>query len=89
MFAGNEMNGERYRVLFEQLGDLGFERGRGITCITVSVLMILRSFKGRKKLEALVKLTGLEEGFSDYVLELEPRRSLLPLLEQAHEAGEV
>ena len=28
------MGGERYRVLFEQLGDLGFERGRGITSIT-------------------------------------------------------
>ena len=28
IFAGNEMGFERYRLLFEQLGDLGFERAK-------------------------------------------------------------
>ena len=37
------MDGERYRVLFEQLGDIGFERETGVTNIRVGTLMILRS----------------------------------------------
>ena len=88
LFAGNEEGFERYSALFEQLGNIGFERGRGIHSITVGVLMILRSYKDREKLEALAKLTGPEEGFDDRALHLESRRSLLPLLEEAHEAGE-
>ena len=51
IFAGNELGGDRYRVLFEQLGDLGFERRRGATSMTVGVLMVLRSYNDRKKLE--------------------------------------
>ena len=31
IFAGNEEGGKHYRLLLEQLGDLGFERGKGIT----------------------------------------------------------
>ena len=50
--------------------------------------MILRSYKDRKKLEALAKLSGEDEGFGDYALHPEAKRSLLPLLERAHEAGE-
>ena len=42
IFAGNEAGGERYRVLFKQLGNLGFERGKGVISIMVSVLMVLR-----------------------------------------------
>ena len=34
IFAGNEEGRERCRVLFEQLGNLGFERGEGVTSIT-------------------------------------------------------
>ena len=83
------MDYERYRVLFEQLGDLGFERGRIIMGITVGVLMIPKAYKDRKKLEVLAKLIGEEEGFGDDALHLEARRSLLPLLEKAHKAGEV
>ena len=75
-------------MLLEQLGNLGFERGNGVTSITVGVLMVLRSYKDRKKLEALAKLSGMDEGFNDRVLHLEARRGLLPLLERAHEAGE-
>ena len=71
------MGGERYRVLFEQLSDLGFERGKDVRSITVGVLMILRAYKDRKKLEALAKLTGKEEGFGDYALHLEARRRVL------------
>ena len=70
------------------LGDLGFERGRGVTSITVGVLMILRAYKDRKKLEALAKVSGEDEGSGDYALHLGARRSLLPLLDRAHEAGE-
>ena len=36
IFAGNEMGGERYRMLFEQLGVLRFEREKGIAGITRS-----------------------------------------------------
>ena len=36
---------------------------KGVTSITVGVLMALRSYKDRKKLEVLAKLTGREEGF--------------------------
>ena len=79
----------KFRCSSDQLGDLGFETGRGITSIMVGVLMILRGYKDRKKLEDLARLSGREEGFGDYALELEARRSLLPLLEKAHEAGEV
>ena len=50
--------------------------------------MVLRSYNDRKKLEALAKLNGQEEGFGYYALELEARRSLLQLLERAHEACE-
>ena len=91
------MGGERYRVLFQQLGDLGFERERGIKGITLGILMILKSYKDRKKLELLAKLTGSDEGFGDYALEegvvgralhLEAIRSLLLLMEWAHAAGE-
>ena len=77
-----------HRVLFEQLDHLGFERGKGVTSITVAVLMILRSYNDRKKLEALGKLSGQEEGFDVRTLHLKVRRSQLPLLERAHEAGE-
>ena len=49
--------------------------------------MILRSYKDRKKLEELARLSGEEGGFGDYALHLEAMRSLLPLLERAHEAG--
>ena len=42
IFAGNEAGFERYRVLFEQLGDLGFESGNGVTSITVGILTVLR-----------------------------------------------
>ena len=82
------MSGERCRVLFEQLGNLRFERGRGISSMMVGVLMILKSSKDRKSLEALAKLSGRDDGFGDYVLKIELRNHLLPLLEQAHEAGE-
>ena len=41
--AGNGLGGERYRLLFEQFGNLEFERGKGVTSITVGVFMILRS----------------------------------------------
>ena len=82
------MGGERYRVLFEQLGDLRFERGKGINRITVGVLMILRSCKDTKKLEALAKLCCSDEGFGDRAMHLEVMRSLLPLFEKAHEADE-
>ena len=75
-------------MLFEQLGDLGFERGKGIRSIRVDVLMIQKSYKDKKKLEVLAKLCGYDEGFGDHALELEVRRSLLPLLERAYEAGE-
>ena len=75
-------------MLFEQLSDIGFKRGRGITSITVGVLMIQRGYKDRKKLEALAKLSGEDEGFGDCALHLEARRNLLPLLERAHVAGE-
>ena len=75
-------------MLFEQLSDIGFKRGRGITSITVGVLMIQRGYKDRKKLEALAKLSGEEGGFGDIALKLEARRILLPLLERAHEADE-
>ena len=101
IFAGNEKNSELYRLFFEHLGDLGFERGKGVTSITVGVLMILRSYKDRKKLKALAKLTsrkgedileiteiGIELCIVDYALELEARRNLLPLLERAHVVGE-
>ena len=88
LFAGNEEGFERYSALFEQLGDLGFERGKGINSITVGVLMILRSYKDRRKLEALAKLAGREEGFDDRALHLEAMRSVLPLLEEAHAAGD-
>ena len=50
--------------------------------------MVLRSYSDRKKLEALARPSGLDEGFDDRALYLEARRSLLPSLEQAHEAGE-
>ena len=82
------MGGERYRVLIEQLGDLGFERGASITGTTVGILMILRVYKDRKKLEALAELSGSDEGFGDHALHLEAMRSLLQLLERTHEAGE-
>ena len=50
---GNEAGSERYRLLLKQLGNLGFERGKGvITSIMAGVLVVLRSFKHRKKLEA-------------------------------------
>ena len=75
-------------MLLEQLGNLGFERGNGVTSITVGVLMVLRSYKDRKKLEALAKLSGHKEGFEHRALDLGARKNLLPLLEQAHEAGE-
>ena len=89
IFAGNEAGGEGYRVLFEQLGNLGFEGGRGITGITVGILMILRApYKDKKKLKALVKLSGPDEGFNDHALHLEARRSLLPLFELALKARE-
>ena len=88
IFAGNEMCGERYRVFFEKLGNLGFERGEGVTSMTVCVLMVLRSYNDRKKLNALAKLSGQEEGFGDYALELKARLSLLPLPKRAHEGGE-
>ena len=39
IFAGNETGGERHRLLFEQLGNLRFERGKGVTSITVDVLI--------------------------------------------------
>ena len=68
IFAGNETGGERYRSLFEQLGDLGFERVKAVTSITAGVLMVLRSYNDRKKLEALAKLTGSDEGFDDHAL---------------------
>ena len=41
IFAENEAGGERYRLLFEQLGNFGCERGKGISSITVGVLMVL------------------------------------------------
>ena len=88
IFACNEMGYERYRLLYEQLGDLGLEREKGVTSITVGVLVVLRSYKDRKKLKALTKLSGQEEGFGDDALYLEARKNLLPLLERAHEAGE-
>ena len=87
-FAGNEAGGECYRLRFEQLGNLRFERGKGITSITVGVLMVLRSYKYSKKLEALAKLSVEDEGFYNYALHLEARRSLLLLLKRGHEAGE-
>ena len=86
IFASNSR--ERYRLLFEQLRNLGFEGGKGVTSITVGVLIILRSYKDRKKLEELAKLSGQEEGFDDRALHLEARRSLQWLVERAHEAGE-
>ena len=49
--------------------------------------MILSAYKDRKKLEALAKLCGLDEGFDDRELPLEVR-SLQRLLKQALEAGE-
>ena len=58
ILTGNEMGGERCRVLFEQFVDLGLERGKGVIGITVGILMILRAYKNRKK---LAKLTGWEE----------------------------
>ena len=73
-------------MLFEQVGNLEFYRGKGVSSITVDVLMVLRSYNDRKELEALAKLSGQEEGFDDHVLHLEAMRSLLPLLERAHEA---
>ena len=82
------MSDERYRVFFEQFGDLGFERGRGVTGVTAGVLMILRYYNDWKKLETLANLSGQEEGFNERALQLEARRSLLRLLERAHEAGE-
>jgi len=39
-------------------------------------------------LEALAKLSGEDQCFGDGELYLEETRSLLPLLEQAHEVGE-
>ena len=78
IFAGNEAGSERYRLLFELIGDLEFERGKGVNSITVGVLMILRSYNYRKKLDALAKLSGSDEGFDDRT----------PHLEQAHEAGD-
>ena len=69
------MVGQRYRVLFEQLGDLGFERGRGITSITVGVLMIIMAYNDRSKLEALAKLSGSDEGSADHALHLEAMRT--------------
>ena len=71
-------------VLFEQLGNLGIERGKGVTSITGGVLMVLRSYDERKKLEALAKLSGQEEGFYVYALHLKAMRSLMQLLEEAH-----
>ena len=50
--------------------------------------MILRSYNDRKKLEALAKLSGRDEGLADDALHLETMRSLLPRLERAHEAGD-
>ena len=82
------MGGERYRVLFEQLGDIGLEKGKGIRGITAGVLVLLGGYKDRRNPEALAKLSGRDEGFGDEALHLEPTRSLLPLLERAHEAGE-
>ena len=35
-------------MLFEQLGNLGFERGKDVTSITVGILMVLRAYKDRK-----------------------------------------
>ena len=88
IYASNTAGFEHYRLMFEQLGDLGDEMGKGINSITVGVLMILRSYKDRKKLEALAKLTGKEEGLrDDRELHLEASRSLLTLLEEAHAAG--
>ena len=49
--------------------------------------MILRSYKDRKKLEELARLSGEEGGFGDYALHLEAMRSLPPLLERVQEAG--
>ena len=40
IFAGIEAGYEHYRLLFEQLGDLGFEMGKGVTSITVSILLV-------------------------------------------------
>eukprot|EP00518_Triparma_eleuthera_P004837 CAMPEP_0182464466 /NCGR_PEP_ID=MMETSP1319-20130603/8660_1 /TAXON_ID=172717 /ORGANISM="Bolidomonas pacifica, Strain RCC208" /LENGTH=512 /DNA_ID=CAMNT_0024664109 /DNA_START=147 /DNA_END=1685 /DNA_ORIENTATION=- len=88
IFAGNEEGFERYSALFGQLGNIGFELGRGINGITVGVLMILRSYRDRGKLEALAKLTGPDEGFDDRALHLEAMRSLVPLLEEAYAAGD-
>ena len=42
----------------------------------------------RKKLRVLAKLSGRDEGFGDDALHFEAMRSLLPLLERAHEADE-
>ena len=63
IFIGNEARGERYRVLFEQLGNLGFERGKGVT---LGVLMVLRSYNDRKKLKSWQSLSA-GEGFGDDV----------------------
>ena len=63
IFASNSR--ERYRLLFEQLRNLGFEGGKGVTSITVGVVMVPWSSNDRKKLEALAKLSGQEEGFDD------------------------
>ena len=75
-------------MLFEQLGNLGFEGGKGVISITVRVLIILSSYNDRKKLEALAKLSGPDDGFDDRELYLETMRILLPLLERVHEASE-
>ena len=42
IFADNEAGYERYRLLFKQLGNLGFEKGKGVTSIAAGVLMVLR-----------------------------------------------
>ena len=70
IFDGNEAGGERYRLLLEQPGDLGFERGKGVSSIMVGVLMVLKSYNDRKKLEAMAKLSGGDEGFDDRALHL-------------------
>ena len=76
------------RDMYVRPRDITFERRKGVTNITVGVLMVLRAYKDRKKLEALAKLSGREEGFGDHTLHLEAMRSLVPLLEQAHAVGE-
>ena len=86
-FAGDERGYKRYKEHFDKLGSLGAEKGRGITSITVGVLEILRG-GDLVKLRALVGLSG-EDCFNDISLHLEACKSFLPLLEQAHEAGEV